>query len=139
MCKKLFCLTPFVVVLALAGNAAAQLDPAAVDTGHVYLFEDVTGGQLQDDSSNSHTGTVLGGPEATAGLRGNALQFDGANLQIEDLNQATLAEWRRAFGQQPADMTVLAGFHAARRREEISAEYANALVDAVPEGLIVMA
>ena len=62
-----------------------------------------------------------------------------ANLQIRDLNRATLAEWRTAVGQCRPDMTVLAGFHAARHRQEISAEYANALIDAVPAGLVVMA
>ncbi len=59
--------------------------------------------------------------------------------KIHDLNRATLSEWKATLGQQRADLTVLAGFHAAKRRSEISAAYANALVNAVPSGMVVMA
>jgi hypothetical protein len=59
--------------------------------------------------------------------------------QIHDLNRATLAEWKAALGRQSADLTVLAGFHAAKRKQEISAAYAIALVKAVPSGMVVMA
>ncbi len=59
--------------------------------------------------------------------------------QIHDLNRATLSEWKAALGQQRADLTVLAGFHAAKRRREISASYASALVQAVPSGMVVVA
>ena len=67
------------------------------------------------------------------------LQIDTIDMSVRDLNRATLAEWRTAFGRRQTDMTVLAGFHAARNRQEISAEYANAFIDAVPEGLVVLA
>ena len=76
MRKKLICLTSFIVMLALAGNAAAQLDPAAVTDGHVYLFDNV-GGNLPDDSANSNAGNLIGSPQVVAGLKGNALQFNG--------------------------------------------------------------
>jgi len=78
MCKKLICLTSFVVVLALAGNAVGQLDPADVTDGHVYLFDDV-GGNLTDDSTNSNAGNLIGSPQVVAGLKGNALQFNGTS------------------------------------------------------------
>jgi len=83
MFKRSICLTSFIVVLALVGNAGAQLDPSAVSTGHVYLFDDVTGNQLEDDSANSHTCNILGDPQVVAGLKGNALQFDGVDDGIE--------------------------------------------------------
>ena len=83
MCKRLICVASFLIVLALAGNAAAQLDPAAVDTGHVYLFEDVSGGQVQDDSANSLTATIVGDPQVVDGIRGKALQFDGVDDGID--------------------------------------------------------
>ncbi|MHC4389498.1 MAG: LamG-like jellyroll fold domain-containing protein, partial [Planctomycetota bacterium] len=83
MCKKLICLISFVVMLALAGNAVAQIDPASVDTGHVYLFEDVSGGQVQDDSANSLAGTIVGDPQVVGGLKGDALQFDGVDDGVD--------------------------------------------------------
>jgi len=78
MCKRLIWLIFVVVVLALAGDAGAQLDPAAVTDGHVYLFDDV-GGNLPDDSANSNAGNLIGSPQIVAGLKGNALQFNGTS------------------------------------------------------------
>jgi hypothetical protein len=83
MCKKSLFLISFIVVLALAGNAKAQLDPSAVDTGHVYLFEDVSGGQVPDDSANSHSLTIVGDPQVVGSPRGKALQFDGVDDGID--------------------------------------------------------
>ena len=68
-----------------------------------------------------------------------SIPLDDQRPQIHDLNRATLTEWKAALGQQRADLTVLAGFHAAKRRQEVSAAYANALVKAVPSGMVVMA
>ncbi|MBW7991759.1 MAG: hypothetical protein FVQ84_17325 [Planctomycetes bacterium] len=79
MCKKLLFLVSLVLVLSIAGNAMAQLDPASVDTGHVYLLDDVSGSEVSDDSANSNTGTIVGDPQVVAGLKGNALQFDGVD------------------------------------------------------------
>jgi hypothetical protein len=78
MCKRLICLTSFVVVLALAGNAVAQLDPADVTDGHVYLFENV-GSDVPDDSANSHTANLIGSPQVVDGIKGKALQFNGTS------------------------------------------------------------
>ena len=41
MCKKLFFLVSPILLLVLAGNAVAQIDPTSVTDGHVYLFENV--------------------------------------------------------------------------------------------------
>ena len=56
MFKKLIYLVSFVLVLALVGNATAQIDPATVETGHVYLLEDVNDGAVSDDSANAGRG-----------------------------------------------------------------------------------
>jgi hypothetical protein len=73
-------LVSVVVALALAGTAAAQLDPSAVSDGHVYLFEDVTGPSVPDDSANNNAGTIVGDPQVVAGMAGgDALQFDGVD------------------------------------------------------------
>ena len=79
MCKKLICLTSFIVMLALAGNAAAQIDPASISDGHVYLFDNVSAGQVPDDSANSNAGSEVGNPIVVDGLRGKALLFDGTD------------------------------------------------------------
>ena len=60
----------------LAGNAMAQLDPASVTDGHVYLFENVVG-DVPDDSVNDHTANLIGSPQVVDGLKGKALQFNG--------------------------------------------------------------
>ncbi|MHC4146355.1 MAG: hypothetical protein ACYSUD_16420, partial [Planctomycetota bacterium] len=60
MCRQF--IFPIFVVLVLAGNAVAQLDPASVTDGHVYLFENV-GADVPDDSANSHTANLIGSPQ----------------------------------------------------------------------------
>jgi len=79
MCKKLIFLVSPILLLLLTGNALAQIDPATVTTGHVYLFDNVSGSQLQDDSANNNTGTIVGDPQVVDGLKGKALQFDGVD------------------------------------------------------------
>jgi hypothetical protein len=83
MWKKLFFLVSLILLLVPAGNAMAQLDPSAVDTGHIYLLEDISGTEVPDDSANDLTGTILGDPQVVAGIRGNALQFDGVDDGVD--------------------------------------------------------
>ncbi|MFB0555547.1 MAG: hypothetical protein ACETWQ_19760, partial [Phycisphaerae bacterium] len=78
MCKKLIYLTSFVLLLVLAGNAVAQIDPTSVTDGHVYLFENV-GSNVPDDSANTHTANLIGSPQVVDGLKGKALQFNGTS------------------------------------------------------------
>ncbi len=86
MCKKINFLVSPILLLVLAGNTMAQIDPATVGTGHVYLFDDVSGSELQDDSANNNTGTIVGNPQVVDGLNGKALQFDGVDdiIRIPD-------------------------------------------------------
>jgi hypothetical protein len=79
MCKKSIYLISFILLLVLAGNAMAQIDPATITTGHIYLFDNVSGSQLLDDSANNNTGTIVGDPQVVDGLKGKALQFDGVD------------------------------------------------------------
>jgi len=78
MCKKLFSLISPILVLALVGNATAQLNPASVTDGHVYLFENVVG-DVPDDSANNNTSNLIGSPQVVDGLKGKALQFNGTS------------------------------------------------------------
>jgi len=78
MCKRLSCLTLTLIMLAWAGNAAAQIEPGTVTDGHVYLFENV-GADVPDDSPNGNTANLIGDPQIIDGLKGQALQFDGVD------------------------------------------------------------
>ncbi len=78
MCMRTVRLVSVVIALALAGIAGAQLDPAAVTDGHVYLFENV-GTDLPDDSANNNAGILIGSPQVVDGPKGQALQFDGTS------------------------------------------------------------
>ncbi|MCP4257386.1 MAG: LamG domain-containing protein [Planctomycetes bacterium] len=79
MCKKLIYFVSFVLVLGLAGNAMAQPNPATLETGHVYLFDNVIDSNVPDDSANDNTGAILGDLSVVEGLSGQALQFDGVD------------------------------------------------------------
>ncbi|MFH1718381.1 MAG: hypothetical protein ABIF19_13590 [Planctomycetota bacterium] len=86
MCKKLIVLVSPILLLVLAGKAMAQIDPATVTTGPVYLFDNVSGNQLLDDSISNNTGTIVGDPQVVDGLKSKALQFDGVDdlIRIPD-------------------------------------------------------
>lgn len=92
MCNKLIYLISLVLALGLAGNAAAQIDPATVETGHVYLFENVIDTTVPDDSANDNTGNILGDPQVVDGINGKALQFDGVDdgVHLPDANGINL-------------------------------------------------
>ncbi len=92
MCEKLIYLTSIVLLLVPAGNAMAQIDPATITDGHVYLFENVVG-DVPDDSANSHTSNLIGSPQVVDGLKGKALQFNGTNdgVHIPDATTVNLS------------------------------------------------
>lgn len=72
ICMMIFC-------LFAANLGFADLDPATIETGHVYLFDNVSGAELPDDSTNDNLGTIVGDPQVVAGLNGKALKFDGVD------------------------------------------------------------
>ncbi|HUU19207.1 MAG TPA: LamG-like jellyroll fold domain-containing protein [Sedimentisphaerales bacterium] len=89
MCKKLICLVSPILLLALASNAVAQLDPASITDGNVYLFENVVG-DVPDDSANSNTANLIGSPQVVDGLKGKALQFNGTSDGVHIPDAATV-------------------------------------------------
>jgi len=116
MCKKLFFLVSPILLLLLAGNAVAQLDPASITDGHVYLFENV-GTDVPDDSANSNTANLVGSPQVVDGLKGKALQFDGVDdgIHIPDAagintsthqNHTVVAIFKCADVTKPEKQTV---------------------------------
>ncbi|MCP4261116.1 MAG: hypothetical protein GY774_26965 [Planctomycetes bacterium] len=89
MCKRLFYFVSLTLLLALSGNAMAQLDPASITDGNVYLFENV-GTDVPDDSANSNTGNLIGNPQVVDGLKGKALQFNGVDDGVHLPDAATI-------------------------------------------------
>ena len=79
MSRKLVYLMSFVLVLGLGGNAAAQIDPATVTDGHVYLAGTASDGAVPDSSAVGHTANINGEPQVVEILGGRALQFDGVD------------------------------------------------------------
>jgi hypothetical protein len=98
-----------ILAVMLAGNAMAQIEPATVDTGHVYLLDDVSGTQVQDDSANNNAGTIVGDPQVVTGLNSNALQFDGIddgiNIPDSQFINITSGPW--------PNRTIIAVFNCA--------------------------
>jgi hypothetical protein len=111
MCKKLIYLTSFILLLGLAGNAMAQLDPAAVDTGHVYLLNDINfvDGTVPDDSAVGLAGNIIGEPYLAEGLFGRALLFDG----VDDGVHIPDSQFINVTGGPFPNRTVVAVFNCA--------------------------
>ena len=109
MCKKLIYFVSFVFMLGLAGNAMAQIDPATVETGHVYLLEDVNDGAVSDDSANDLTANIVGDPQLVDGINGKALQFDG----VDDGVHIPDSEFINVTGGPFPNRTVTAVFNCA--------------------------
>ncbi|MFB0555414.1 MAG: hypothetical protein ACETWQ_19080 [Phycisphaerae bacterium] len=74
MSKKSIYLLCFVLVLALAQNASAEL------VAH-WKLDDGSGTIAIDSSGNSHDGTLLLDPQWVAGKYGGALEFAGIGGQ----------------------------------------------------------
>jgi len=71
------------IVLGQAGKVKAQIDPATVTTGHVYLFDNVSDGNVPDDSANELTGIIVGNPQVVGSPNGKALLFDGVDDGVD--------------------------------------------------------
>lgn len=89
MFKKLFVLTALIVLSAPSSNLMAQLDPASITDGNVYLFENV-GTDVPDDSANSNTANLVGNPQVVDGIKGKALQFNGTSDGVHIPDAATV-------------------------------------------------
>ncbi|MHC4596693.1 MAG: galactose-binding domain-containing protein, partial [Planctomycetota bacterium] len=107
--SKRFLIMLLLITGIIAANATAQIDPATVTTGHVYLFDNVSGSQVPDDSANSNTGTIVGNPQVVDGLSGKALQFDG----IDDGVNIPDSQYINVTGGPFPNRTVIAVFNCA--------------------------
>ena len=59
-------------------------------------------------------------------------------LDILNTNRATLADWKEFLRTQAYDITVLYGTKPELEANRLSADYVKALVEAVPEGLVMV-
>ena len=89
MRKNLMFLVSLIVLLTLGSNTMAQLDPASISDGNVYLFENVET-DVPDDSANSHTANLVGSPQVVDGIKGKALQFNGTSDGVHIPDAATV-------------------------------------------------
>jgi hypothetical protein len=89
MCKKMFFLVSLILLITLCSNTMAQLDPASITDGNVYLFENVET-DVPDDSANSNTANLVGNPQVVDGIRGKALQFNGTSDGVHIPDAATV-------------------------------------------------
>jgi len=90
MSHKLITFVCLAFMLGLTGNALAQIDPATVETGHVYLFNSASNGQLSDASANSNSGSIVGDPQVVSGLIDKALLFDGVDDFVRIPNSSNI-------------------------------------------------
>ena len=76
----------------IAGSTLAEIDPQDVSTGHVWLFDDVKGNTVEDDSANPAkvNGSIVGAPESVEGVNDKALKFDGISDGINVPNAASI-------------------------------------------------
>ena len=58
-------------------------------------------------------------------------------LEVMDINNATLPEWQAHLSDHPYDILIFHGAQRAQQVGQLSAKYAEGLVDCVPAGLLV--
>ena len=105
----------------LALGPAVSLEAADLETGLVahYKFDETEGTTAQDSSSNGHDGTLVNGPQWTAGKLGSAIEFDGLDDEVNvpysaDLNPEdafTVTAWARADSQRNGYGAVISSRH----------------------------
>ena len=108
MSRKLLCFMSLVLVSVLATQATAQIDPATVTDGHVYLAGGASGGVVPDSSAVGHTANINGDPVVVDILGGRALQFDGVDDGVHILvvvaKDGLVRQGRGGkLGQQPVE------------------------------------
>ncbi len=94
MCRRLFLLISFILVLIVTGNTSANL------VGH-WEFDDGVGSTAQDSSGNGNHGVLNGDPQWINGYLGGAIDLDGNGDYVElpissllsSLTNSTFATW----------------------------------------------
>ncbi|MCB0193173.1 MAG: hypothetical protein KDJ65_14610 [Anaerolineae bacterium] len=64
---------------------------------------------------------------------------DPAQLDILDANRATLADWLDYMLEHEHHLTILSGAYTDLQAGLLSADYIQLLIEAIPEGLVVLA
>jgi hypothetical protein len=94
MCRKLFFLASFVLMLALTLSS-----PASAELVAWWRFDDGSGTTAMDSSGNGNDGTLSGNPQWVGGQLGGALDFSGTNSRVTaphiplDNRSFTIALW----------------------------------------------
>jgi len=88
MFKVLTGICMMAICFLLANLGFTAIDPATVSNGHVYLFDNVSGAELPDDSANDNKGIIVGKPQVVDGRKGKALKFNGTTdgIKVPDSN-----------------------------------------------------
>jgi len=113
MCRKLFFLTSFFIVLALTLTS-----PVSAELVAWWRFDDGSGTTAIDSSGSGNDGTLNGDAQWVAGQLGGALQFNGSNARVVAANipfdnrSFTIMMWVNAVlytGEQVVFSTGLTG------------------------------
>jgi hypothetical protein len=78
--RKISIMVGLTAVCMLVGGLGFAIDPATVETGHVWLLDEVAGDNTTPDATpNALSGNIIGDPALVPGLSGMALRFDGVD------------------------------------------------------------
>jgi hypothetical protein len=114
MCRRLIYLISFVLVLALAGNAGADM------VAH-WSLDDGAGTTAYDFTGNGHDGTVGGAANWVVGKTGGALDFDGSSTYIDMDDEVVRGTWSLAMWLKPRDIPYTTDFYAVMHTDAWSA------------------
>jgi len=121
MCRKLIYLTSFVLALGLVLTSAANAaDPSLVGPVGYWPFDEGSGETANDLSGNGNHGTLVAGPKWVNGRFGGALEFDGADDQVDlgsfDLTTDTITYVALVNGSMTGGWTpIILGRHVDRQ------------------------
>jgi hypothetical protein len=88
MCKKLFYLVSFLLVISIA-----LTDTVKAELVGWWMFDERSGTTAFDSSGNENHGLLRGSPRWVAGKIGGALEFDGRGDYVDTGNAADLPVW----------------------------------------------
>jgi hypothetical protein len=108
--RKISVMVGLTAVCILMAGSGFAIDPATVETGHVWLLDEVAGDNTTPDATpNALNGNIIGGPELVPGLSGMALRFDGVgdgvHVPDSDFINITNGPW--------SNRTIMAVFNCA--------------------------
>jgi len=114
MCRKLFYIISFILVLSLAVDAGADL------VAH-WSLDDGSGTTASDMSGNGHDGTIGGAVSFVPGQSGSALDFDGTSTYIDMDDEIVNGTWSLAMWLKPRDIPYSSGYYAVMHHDSWAA------------------